>query len=656
MRGAWIALLALACAASSEPFAPSLASTTRVDSLAVTPDTLALAYMDEARITATCYNQNANPVKCRGGVTWTVRDTTKIRPILTKAESVYVQARDTGVTYVVARDVSGRGIDSSKVRGTSTAPAPITPTPPPLVVLASLEISPSTASLLLTAPQQFAAVAKNNLGGTMSPAPTISWSATGGSIDGDGLYTAGSTPGTYRAIAATGGFADTAVITIAAPTAVVVAAEAGINGNTGFNTAAAYVTQVNSKATDLGLTLVRMGMDGVSGSTTASGFNWTTRDAVVSSHRAAGIGMHSVLSFRSHVAHGASQAEWVANWRHFVGGVMRHYAGQIRYYIIDNEPELNGFTDAALAVTFTKAAYDSAAVIDPAIRIETPPTGSAGASFLQAMIQAGITRYAHVVGVHSYGGQINDTHAQGLRKPWEWMAASGYPQIAVACSECSTSSGWAPAGVDARAWQARWFRQAAIAFRRYGYDNVLLYSFRSTAGTGFDIASWNGTTLTGNEPTYTAVQDAWAGIASLSNAGFESANDRELEWAVVFNTDQATPAEWSAVSFVTGDGANAHAGTGYLRFTSSAKVRRLVAATAGVPITVTAWAKLTSGTATLKVQGYDHTNGDLESSQATSTTGAWVQRTVTVTPTNPWIVIDLEGTGAMTWDDVAVTP
>jgi parallel beta-helix repeat protein len=43
------------------------------------------------------------------------------------------------------------------------------------------------------------------------------WSATGGTITPDGLYTAGTTPGSYWVVYAAGGYADTALVTITAP-------------------------------------------------------------------------------------------------------------------------------------------------------------------------------------------------------------------------------------------------------------------------------------------------------------------------------------------------------------------------------------------------------------------------------------------------------
>jgi hypothetical protein len=52
--------------------------------------------------------------------------------------------------------------------------------------------------------------------------PPVSWEATGGSITGDGLYTAGQLAGTFRVIAGVNGVADTSYVTIAPPAPVLV--------------------------------------------------------------------------------------------------------------------------------------------------------------------------------------------------------------------------------------------------------------------------------------------------------------------------------------------------------------------------------------------------------------------------------------------------
>lgn len=101
----------------------------------------------------------------------------------------------------------------------------VTVTPPP-PTLTAVEITPSSVSLNPSATQQFSALGRMSDGSTS--AVTVTWSATGGTVSGAGLYTAGSTPGSYRVIAVRQGGtqADTSAITVVAPpptlTAVVV--------------------------------------------------------------------------------------------------------------------------------------------------------------------------------------------------------------------------------------------------------------------------------------------------------------------------------------------------------------------------------------------------------------------------------------------------
>jgi uncharacterized protein YjdB len=99
--------------------------------------------------------------------------------------------------------------------GAGSAPPP--PPPPPAPTLTAVELTPSSASLLTGATQQFSATGRMSDGST-TPV-TIAWSATGGTISSSGGYTAGSTAGTFRVIARQSGgtLADTATVTIAAP-------------------------------------------------------------------------------------------------------------------------------------------------------------------------------------------------------------------------------------------------------------------------------------------------------------------------------------------------------------------------------------------------------------------------------------------------------
>ncbi|HTR22004.1 MAG TPA: hypothetical protein VMH88_14220, partial [Gemmatimonadales bacterium] len=84
-----------------------------------------------------------------------------------------------------------------------------------VVTLAHVIIVPASASLTSGQQQQF--VAYGRLSNGDSSAVTVAYAATGGSVSGSGLYTAGSTPGAYQVVATQDGgtLADTAAITIA---------------------------------------------------------------------------------------------------------------------------------------------------------------------------------------------------------------------------------------------------------------------------------------------------------------------------------------------------------------------------------------------------------------------------------------------------------
>jgi hypothetical protein len=83
--------------------------------------------------------------------------------------------------------------------------------------LASIEVSPDTATLFPRVSRRFAAVGILPNGNPV--AIGVSWTTSGGSIDAGGTYTAGDTAGTYQVVATNtaGTLADTATITIAAP-------------------------------------------------------------------------------------------------------------------------------------------------------------------------------------------------------------------------------------------------------------------------------------------------------------------------------------------------------------------------------------------------------------------------------------------------------
>lgn len=108
-----------------------------------------------------------------------------------------------GGTYMVIAQQQG---------GTLADTAVVTVQPPAVIALA---INPKYASVMPGGSQQFTASATWSNGSTVLPA--LTWSATGGTVSGNGQFTAGATPGTYRVVVSGGGRTDTATVSVGAP-------------------------------------------------------------------------------------------------------------------------------------------------------------------------------------------------------------------------------------------------------------------------------------------------------------------------------------------------------------------------------------------------------------------------------------------------------
>ncbi len=92
----------------------------------------------------------------------------------------------------------------------SSVPNPTPPSPS----TRSVVISPGSTTLEVNQTVQFRATVTLSDGSTAEP--SLAWTATGGTVEISGQYTAGAVTGTYQVIAATGdGVADTAVVTVA---------------------------------------------------------------------------------------------------------------------------------------------------------------------------------------------------------------------------------------------------------------------------------------------------------------------------------------------------------------------------------------------------------------------------------------------------------
>ena len=93
-------------------------------------------------------------------------------------------------------------------------PDTVTP-PPPLPVLAQVTLLPASGTLAPGTTKQFSAYGRTTTGD--STAVNVVFTATGGTVTSGGLFTAGSSAGSFRVIASIDGLADTSSVTITVP-------------------------------------------------------------------------------------------------------------------------------------------------------------------------------------------------------------------------------------------------------------------------------------------------------------------------------------------------------------------------------------------------------------------------------------------------------
>lgn len=416
--------------------------------------------------------------------------------------------------------------------------------------------------------------------------------------------------------------------------------------------------------TDVGLRRVRMGLD------TNQPVGNAADDARVNAYRDAGIVVHAVVNYRGGGINVPDFNQWVANYKARLVAYMTRYAGKINYYIVGNEPDgtdsFTGGLTPAQAVALTRAAYEASRQVDPsgAIKIESPPTMSPETNYLRDMMALGLTDYSDFVGVHVYGSQIVDGR---YSKPAQFMEQTGATRKPVAASESGVSTDWAPAGIDPRTWQQNWLNLWYVQSKRYGLGNGILFesytpnAHQNTFALLKDSAG-NVIGQTYNELKYNL------NVNGLFNGGFENgANDFKRQWVVMDpNIDDAT---WTDAGFDfratprTG-GYALQVDTSPSAASPTPMARQVVGnLTPGQATTVTAWAFSSNGApATLKAQGYDRSDGLADAIATTTGQGTWQKLEVTVTPTNPWLVIELSaprGSNAGTFarfDDVSIAP
>lgn len=175
---------------------PPPATLTRVT---VSPDTATLAPSATRQFAATgTYSDGSSKSLA---VAWSATGGT------VSTSGLYTAPATAGTYRVIGRDGATGLADTSTVTVTA-ASAP---------TLTALVLTPATASVQTGGTLQFTATGTYSDGTSKAVAAT--WSATGGTVSGSGLYTAGSTAGTYRVIAVAQGStkADTSAVTVTAP-------------------------------------------------------------------------------------------------------------------------------------------------------------------------------------------------------------------------------------------------------------------------------------------------------------------------------------------------------------------------------------------------------------------------------------------------------
>ncbi|MEZ6121903.1 MAG: C2 family cysteine protease [Planctomycetaceae bacterium] len=84
--------------------------------------------------------------------------------------------------------------------------------------LTSLQLTPGTLTVAYGTSQQFVAQAKDQFGNPLTQQPSLTWTATGGTITSKGLYVAGSNAGSFAVTVKTGTFIATSSVIVQAPT------------------------------------------------------------------------------------------------------------------------------------------------------------------------------------------------------------------------------------------------------------------------------------------------------------------------------------------------------------------------------------------------------------------------------------------------------
>lgn len=170
-----------------------------VSSVTLTPSSGTVEAGKTMQLSASALDASGNPVLGRT-VTWASSNSS----VATVNSGGVVTGVDAGSADISAT-VDGKS-DRAAITVTAAAKAPVT--------LSSLVLSPNSVSLAAGASQRFTVSATWSDGSTA--APSVTYSATGGTITSAGTYTAGSTAGSYRVVVTSGSKSDSSIVTITA--------------------------------------------------------------------------------------------------------------------------------------------------------------------------------------------------------------------------------------------------------------------------------------------------------------------------------------------------------------------------------------------------------------------------------------------------------
>jgi hypothetical protein len=193
---------AAACSGSDGGSAP-----VTIESVSVAPTSVTLAVGAAQLFTATAHMSDGGSEAA--SVTWSATGGD------ISDSGLYTAGATPGIYLVIARAQGGVLADTATV----TIPSP----PPPNLV--AVEVTPSAATVQEGQALQFTATGR--LSDDSHTTVPVVWTATGGTISGGGIYTAGSTPGDFLVIATEvgGPFADTSSVTVTAAPPTLVAIE-----------------------------------------------------------------------------------------------------------------------------------------------------------------------------------------------------------------------------------------------------------------------------------------------------------------------------------------------------------------------------------------------------------------------------------------------